>query len=98
MERIKIELDDWECACCAIYTANVDLETAEKQLYTQMRMKYGYDDNDINKYIKGRGNQRERERFLDRLCEEEETAVLENGGVYYEDMDDDEYEKIMQEE
>lgn len=98
MDRIKIDLLDWESAACAIYTANVDLDTAEKQLYTQMRMKYGYDDNDIDKYIKGRGNHREREKFLDLLCEEEETAVLDNGGIYYEDMSEEEYNRICAEE
>ena len=86
MERIKINLDDWEGAYDAIFTANVDLDKAEKQLYTQMRMKYGYDDNDIKDYINGDGNERDRDKFLNILCMEEENAVIDNGGVYYQEI------------
>ena len=37
MDRIKINLDDWECAVVAIKTDNVNLEQAEIDLYLRMR-------------------------------------------------------------
>lgn len=100
MDRIKIDLLDWESAACAIYTANVDLPTAEIELYSAMRIKWGYDDNDINKFLNTPEddlNDEEynaREKFLSRLCEEEELAVMRNGGIYYEDMSDEEYNRL----
>lgn len=101
MDRIKIDLMDWESAACAIYTANVDLATAEIELYSAMRAKWGYDDNDINKFINNPDDNDDdyyaREKFLSRLCEEEELAVMRNGGIYYEDMSDEEYNRIFAE-
>ena len=98
MDRIKINLLDWESAACAIYTANVDLATAEIELYSAMRAKWGYDDNDINNFLNNADdnddNYDAREKFLSRLCEEEEIAVMRNGGIYYEDMSDEEYNLI----
>jgi hypothetical protein len=88
MDRIKIDLLDWESAACAIYTTNVDLPTAEIELYNAMRTKWGYDDNDINNFLNNVGDDNAREKFLSRLCEEEELAVMRNGGIYYEDMPD----------
>lgn len=88
MDRIKIDLLDWESAACAIYTTNVDLPTAEIELYRAMRAKWGYDDNDINNFLNNVGDDNAREKFLYRLCEEEELAVMRNGGIYYEDMSD----------
>jgi hypothetical protein len=101
MDRIKIDLLDWESAACAIYTANVDLATAEIELYSAMRAKWGYDDNDINKFLNNADDDNDdynaREKFLSRLCEEEELAVMRNGGIYYEDMSDEEYNRIFAE-
>lgn len=98
MDRIKIDLLDWESAACAIYTTNVDLATAEVELYSAMRAKWGYDDNDINNFLNNADdnddNYDAREKFLSRLCEEEEIAVMRNGGIYYEDMSDEEYNLI----
>lgn len=94
MDRIKIDLLDWESAACAIYTTNVDLPTAEIELYSAMRTKWGYDDNDINNFLNDAGDDNAREKFLSRLCEEEELAVMRNGGIYYEDMSDEEYNLI----
>lgn len=104
MDRIKINLLDWESAACAIYTANVDLPTAEIELYSAMRAKWGYDDNDINKFLNTPDDDlndedyNAREKFLSRLCEEEELAVMRNGGTYYEDMSDEEYNRICAED
>lgn len=100
MDRIKIDLLDWESAACAIYTANVDLATAEIELYSAMRNKWGYDDNDINKFLNtpeddlNDEDYNAREKFLSRLCETEELLVIHNGGIYYEDMSDEEYNRL----
>ena len=102
MDRIKINLLDWESAACAIYTTNVDLATAEVELYSAMRAKWGYDDNDINNFLNNADddddNYEAREKFLSRLCEEEESAVMRNGGIYYEDMPEEEYNRICAED
>ena len=101
MDRIKIDLLDWESAACAIYTTNVDLATAEVELYSAMRTKWGYDDNDINNFLNNADdnddNYDAREKFLSRLCEEEELAVMRNGGIYYEDMSEEEYNRVFAE-
>ena len=94
MDRIKIDLNDWECAVCPIKTDNVDLAQAEKDLYIRMRCICGYDDNDITKYLNNEEEElsaeeyNNRERFMSCLCEQEEKAVMENGGVYYEDIEE----------
>lgn len=104
MDRIKIDLLDWESAACAIYTANVDLPTAEIELYSAMRNKWGYDDNDINKFLNtpeddlNDEDYNAREKFLSRLCETEELLVIHNGGIYYEDMSDEEYNRLCGED
>lgn len=99
MDRIKIDLLDWESAACAIYTTNVDLPTAEIELYSAMRSKWGYDDNDINNFLNNPDDcdYDAREKFLSRLCEEEELAVMRNGGIYYEDMSEEEYNRVFAE-
>lgn len=88
MVRIKIELDAWEDTPCPICTENVDLDSAEKALYSAMRTIHGYDDRDIKRFLKGKGTQDEIETFNECLCKEEEECILEWGGVYYEDMED----------
>jgi hypothetical protein len=85
MNRIKINLTDWECAACPIITDHVDLNEAEKELYAVMSGMYGYDDTEIEEYLQGMGNGRKREIFLDRLNEEEEAVILRWGGYYAED-------------
>lgn len=87
MDNISIDLQSWENAPIPICTTKVDLETAEKELYRKMRMKWGYDNNDIQTFLNECGNQFDREKFLTRLCEEEENVILDNGGFYYEDVD-----------
>lgn len=91
MDRIKINLDDWECAVVAIKTDNVNLEQAEIDLYLRMRS-CGYDDKDIERYLNneefGDEEYYNRERFMSCLCEQEELSVMENGGVYYEDIEE----------
>lgn len=92
MNTIKIYLNDWECAVCPIKTDEVDLEKAEKELYTRMTCICGYDNNEINKYLSNENLSVEeyakRERFMSCLCEQEEKAILNNGGVYYEDIEE----------
>jgi hypothetical protein len=89
MARIKIDLNAWESAPCPICTENVDLKNAEMALFNAMRMIWGYDNKSIEEFSKGIGNERDIELFNERLCQEEEECILEWGGVYYEDMDEE---------
>lgn len=96
MDRIKIDLFAWEGAPIPIFTDNVDLDVCEKQLYAVMVSHYGYSDNEIDDYMNNRGEETKRENFQDLLCVEEEGIILDNGGLYYEDMTDEEYAKIVE--
>jgi len=96
-DRIKIELGTWESAPCPIYTGNITkevLEKAEKELYDIMVVDYRWGKEDVNRLLKGIGETDEIEDFKDAVFEEEEKLVMEYGGIYYEDMSDEEYEKI----
>lgn len=85
MNRLQIDLEAWECAPCPIVTDHVDLNEAEKELYSVMRCMHGYDDNEMKEYLQGMGDELKREVFLDRLNEEEEAMILRWGGYYAED-------------
>ena len=97
---IKIELDAWESAPCPIYTDNItkeDLEKAERELYDVMCHYYRWNKEDVNRLLKGIGEDDEINEFKDAVSKEEELLIMNYGGIYYEDMTDEEYEKIMQE-
>ena len=87
MNKIDIQLEIWEDACCPICTKNVNLDAAEQLLYQTMRMEYGYSDEDIKRYTTTNESSREKERWCERLCKEEEAVIIECGGVYCEDME-----------
>lgn len=94
---IKIELDAWESAPCPIYTGNItkeDLEKAERELYDIMCHYYRWNKEDVNRLLKGIGETDEINDFKDAVCKEEEVLIMNYGGVYYEDMSEEEYEKI----
>lgn len=96
---IKIELGAWESAPCPIYTDNItkdDLEKAERELYNIMCHYYRWNSDDVNRLLKGIGDSREIEEFKDAVCKEEETLVMNYGGVYYEDMSEEEYNSIVE--
>lgn len=96
-DRIKIELGMWESAPCPIYTGNITkevLEKAEKELYNIIVEDYRWGKDEVERLLKGIGDTNEIEDFKDAVCEEEEKLVMEYGGIYYEDMSDEEYEKI----
>lgn len=96
---IKIELGAWESAPCPIYTDNItkdDLEKAERELYDIMCHYYRWNSDDVNRLLKGIGDSREIEEFKDAVCKEEETLVMNYGGVYYEDMSEEEYNAIIE--
>ena len=89
MVRIEIELGMWESAPCPIYTGKItdeDLNRAEIELYQIMINSYAYDEEMVTAFLNGEGDDFERDRFQDFLCEEEEKLVIEIGGKYYEDM------------
>lgn len=98
MERIEIELGMWEMAPCPIWTDNVDLDSAEKMLYQSAVTEWG--EKEVENFLKQDGNggdwTSKWEKFMSWLCAEEEAIVCECGGIYYEDMSDEEYNAIME--
>ena len=88
MERkISIDLSAWEDSVCPICTDNVNLKKAETELFETMYKHYT--EQEIEHYLKEmeKGNfNRDVNKFSMQLCELEEKAVLNNGGVYYEDI------------
>lgn len=102
MDRIEIELGMWETAPCPICTKYVDLDKAEKLLYQSVISNLRYTKEEIEDYLtnddyRGDGWTQEWEDFQELVCAEEEAIIMNCGGIYYEDMTDEEYEKIMQE-
>ena len=100
MVRIEIELGMWESAPCPIYTGRItdeDLNRAELELYQIMINSYAYDEEMVTAFLNGEGDDFERDRFQDFLCEEEEKLVIEIGGKYYEDLTDEELSEIAKE-
>lgn len=96
MDRIEIELGMWEEAPCPIYTGNITdekLEWAEKELYLIAINSHAYTKQMVDDFLNEKGvlaeEQYERDKFLDFICEEEEKLVIEIGGVYYEDMENE---------
>lgn len=97
---IEIELGMWESAPCPIYTDNItkeDLEKAERELYDIMCHYYRWNKEDVNRLLKGIGDSNEIEEFKDAVCKEEEVLIMNYGGVYYDDMSDEEYCKVIEE-
>lgn len=98
---IKIELDAWESAPCPIYTGNItkeDLEKAERELYDVMCHYYRWNKEDVNRLLKGIGETDEINEFKDAVSKEEELLVMNYGGVYYEDMTEEEYANVLEAE
>ena len=98
-DRIEIELDVWESALFPIYTGNItkeNLEKAERELYHLMCHFHRWDKDDVDRLLKGIGPTDEIEDFKDAVFEVEERLVIEYGGVYYEDMSDEEYSKVTE--
>lgn len=98
MERIEIELGTWESAPCPIYTGKIkdeDLARAEITLYNIMCSYYAWSKYDVERILLGGGDYIERDKFFDAVCKEEEKLVMEIGGIYYEDMTDEEYNALM---
>ena len=96
---IKIELDEWESAPCPIYTGNItkeDLEKAERELFDVMCHYYRWNKEDVNRLLKGVGETDEINDFKDAVSKEEEVLIMNYGGVYYEDMSDEEYCEVIE--
>lgn len=98
-DRIEIELGMWESAPCPIYTGKItkdDLDKAERELYYIMCQYYRWNEEGVNRLLKGIGETDEINDFKDAVCEEEEKLVMHYGGVYYEDMTDEEYCEVIE--
>ena len=98
---IKIKLDAWESAPCPIYTGNItkdDLEKAERELFDIMCHYYRWNKEDVNRLLKGIGETDEINDFKEAVCKEEEVLIMNYGGVYYEDMTDEEYCEVIEQQ
>lgn len=100
MGKIEIELGMWESTPAPIYTGKITdekLEWAEHELY-EIAVAITRNKQVVDDFLNEKGelvdDQYKREKFLERLCEEEEKLVIEIGGIYYEDMTDEEYDAI----
>lgn len=93
MERIKIDLDYWEDAPFPIKTDKVNEKKAEEDLYIAMRQR-GYDDEFIENFFKKEQSEYtlEDEDFDIARWTEEEIAIIDNGGIYYEDLEEEDYD------
>lgn len=87
IKKIKIELEAWESAPCPIYTKDVDIDRAEQLLNLEM-LSY-YSQQEINDFLTGKTDSYATDKFNELLCEKEEKVVIYCGGIYYEDMEDD---------
>lgn len=85
IERISIELSSWEDAPFPICTKDVNLIQAEKDLYASM-IQHGYTNEQIEEYLKFDYADDESDKFYYYLWTEEEKAIMNNGGVYYENL------------
>ena len=92
MKRIEIDLDYWEDAPIPIKTDKVNQKKAEQDLYIAMRQ-YGYDDEFMENFFKKEQSEYtiEDDDFDMARWKEEEIAILDNGGIYYEDLEEDDY-------
>lgn len=93
MKRIEIDLDYWEDAIFPIKTDKVNQKKAEEDLYIAMRQR-GYDDEFIENFFKKEQSEYtlEDDDFDIARWHEEELAILDNGGIYYEDLEEEDYE------
>ena len=87
MNKIPIQLEAWESAPSPICTKLVNLDAAEQLLYQIMTLDYGYSDDDIRRLSGSETQTDESDKWSERLCIEEEAVVIECGGVYYENME-----------
>jgi hypothetical protein len=99
MNKIKIDLDYWEDAPFPIKTDKVNEKRAEEDLYIAMRQR-GYDDEFIENFFKKQQSEYtlEDEDFDIARWHEEELAILDNGGIYYEDLEEDYDDEDLEEE
>lgn len=97
MNKIKIDLDYWEDAPTPIRTDKVNQKKAEEDLYIAMRQR-GYDDEFIEQFFKKDPMEYtlDDEYFDIARWDEEELAILDNGGIYYHEdyyYDDEDLEE-----
>lgn len=92
MKKIEIDLDYWEDAPCPIKTDKVNQKQAEEDLYIAMRQR-GYDDEFMEEFFKKDSMEYSLEdKYFDIYrWKEEEKAIIDNGGIYYEDLEEDDY-------
>lgn len=92
---LEMDRETWESAGCPIYCDRITDEamcSLVKELYDTLVAIWGEDV--VKKYI-NKGTKYDRFDEVDDVrWREEEILIMTNGGVYYEDMTDDEYNAI----
>lgn len=90
MKKIEIDLDYWEDVPCPIKTDKVNQKQAEEDLYIAMRQR-GYDDEFIENFFKKQQSEYTLEdKYFDIYrWVEEEKVIIDNGGIYYEDLEEE---------
>ena len=98
---ITIDKVTWEEAPCPMYCGNIDDDTMCKivvSLYDTLERDFGNDFKDYVDYNNGKELPLERTNVLENLDSsrwvEEEMLFAQNGGIYYEDMSDEEYDRL----
>lgn len=100
---INISKSTWEDAPCPMYCGNVAIEGIKnilRLLYRDLVVTYGEDIvKEYINYINGVENKVEDIMLYENIDEcrwkVEEQLFLDNGGIYYEDMTDEEYNKLI---
>ena len=98
---ITIDKVTWEEAPCPMYCGNIDDDTMCKivvSLYDTLERDFGNDFKDYVDYNNGKELPLEKTNVLEHLDSIRWTAEEElfsiNGGIYYEDMSDEEYDRL----
>ena len=98
---ITIDRVTWEEAPCPMYCGNIDDNTMCKivvTLYEILKDKFEEELNDYIEYRNGKEFSLERQYVLEDIDDfrwrEEEELFCQNGGIYYEDMSDEEYNRL----
>ena len=98
---ITIDKVTWEEAPCPMYCGNIDDDTMCKivvSLYDTLERDFGNDFKDYVDYNNGKELPFERTNELEHLDDirwrEEEELFCEWGAIYYEDMSDEEYDRL----
>lgn len=95
---IEMDRETWESAGCPIYCGKITDEVMcmlVKELYEGLVAIWGEDS--VKMYIKKGTKYKRFDEIDDTRWREEEILIMTNGGIYYEDMTDEEYNALNKE-